>query len=437
MSLRVCLGLLLTAGPLLSQPLDRLTGHWNGAIQLPGEALSFDVDFRLLDGLRIGDISSPRQNIRDLAISTIVSRDDSVWFTVSSIPGVPSFAGALSGDGRAIAGTLSQHGGSFPFSLRRAAAEVAEQGPPPVPPMAWRGLIGEYGSDTVTRVMILERDGSLIARFDSAHYRTLKASGTGFSMDRGPRGEAVRFRLGPRGRALAIVLGDSVVPRRAIGPEDGSVFRVVPLKPVAVLRRAALVAAPPVEPGDFLAADLVELVRLDSTIHLDIRYASSRNFLGQPLYTQARAFLQRPAAEALARVQKALRARGYGLLIHDGYRPWYVTKMFWDATPSAQHEFVANPADGSRHNRGAAVDLSLYELRTGHPVEMPGTYDEFSHRSYPTYEGGTSRQRWHRELLRSAMEAEGFSVFTSEWWHFDYKDWKRYRIGNVTFEKIK
>jgi len=141
--------------------------------------------------------------------------------------------------------------------------------------------------------------------------------------------------------------------------------------------------------------------------------------------------------EALVRVANALHARGYGLLIHDGYRPWYVTKMFWDATPPAQHEFVANPADGSRHNRGEAVDLSLYDLSTGRPVEMPGTYDEFSHRSYPGYEGGTSLQRWHRELLRSAMEAEGFTVFTSEWWHFDYKDWKRYHIGNITFEKIR
>jgi D-alanyl-D-alanine dipeptidase len=127
------------------------------------------------------------------------------------------------------------------------------------------------------------------------------------------------------------------VPRRALGPEDGSVFRVVPVRPVSELRRAALSASPPDEPGSFLPTDLTELVRLDPTIHLDIRYATSRNFLGQPLYTQARAFLQRPAAEALVRAHRMLRTRGYGLLIHDGYRPWYVTKMFWDATPPAQH----------------------------------------------------------------------------------------------------
>ncbi|HEU5217281.1 MAG TPA: M15 family metallopeptidase [Gemmatimonadales bacterium] len=312
-----------------------------------------------------------------------------------------------------------------------------QQGPPPAPPAAWRGLIGEYGSDSATRVMVLERGGQLIAWFDSANSRRLEpTAGGAYRMDHGPRADTVRFRLGTQGRAVAIVLGDTLVRRRAIGPEDGSVFRVRPLKPVAALRRQALAASPPAEPGTFLPTDLVELTRLDSTIHLDIRYATSRNFLGQPLYTQARAFLQRPAAEALARANRALHAQGYGLLIHDGYRPWYVTRMFWDATPAAQHEFVANPATGSRHNRGAAVDLSLYDIKTGRPVEMPGTYDEFSHRSYPTYEGGTSRQRWHRELLRSAMEAEGFTVNSSEWWHFDFRDWKQYRIGNVTFEKL-
>ena len=82
----------------------------------------------------------------------------------------------------------------------------------------------------------------------------------------------------------------------------------------------------------FREPDLVELVKLDPTIRLDVRYATANNFLGTPVYTQARAFLQRPAAEALVRAHQALRARGYGLIVHDGYRPWYVTKIFWDAT---------------------------------------------------------------------------------------------------------
>lgn len=146
--------------------------------------------------------------------------------------------------------------------------------------------------------------------------------------------------------------------------------------------------------------------------------------------------MQRPAAEAVVRANARLKQRGLGLLIHDAYRPWHVTKMFWDATPDDLKDFVANPAKGSRHNRGCAVDITLYDLKTGNPIQMVAGYDEFSPRSFPLYPGGTSRQRWYRELLRQTMESEGFSVYEYEWWHFDYKDWKKYRIGNVTFEEI-
>ena len=177
-------------------------------------------------------------------------------------------------------------------------------------------------------------------------------------------------------------------------------------------------------------------MRLDPTIKLDIRYATDRNFLSVPVYTQARAFLQRPAAQALVRVHRKLRAQGYGLLVHDGYRPWYVTRMFWDGTPADKHQFVADPASGSRHNRGGAVDLTMYDRRTGKPMVTTGGYDEMSDRSYPEYAGGTSRQRALREILRAAMESEGFRVYDAEWWHFDYKDWKHYRIGNQRFEEL-
>lgn len=224
--------------------------------------------------------------------------------------------------------------------------------------------------------------------------------------------------------------------RPAILAAQDKTFRIQPVRPVAELRAEALAAKPPVESGDFLATDLVELVKLDPTIKLDIRYASTNNFLSTRMYSRAKASLQRPAAEALVRAHKKLRAQGYGLLIHDGYRPWYVTKMFWEATPPDKHAFVADPKTGSRHNRGCAVDLTLYELKTGRAVEMPSLYDEMSARSAPTYSGGTAEQRARREALRAAMETEGFSVNPDEWWHFDYKDWKRYRIGNVPFEKL-
>jgi D-alanyl-D-alanine dipeptidase len=130
----------------------------------------------------------------------------------------------------------------------------------------------------------------------------------------------------------------------------------------------ALAQGPPAETGPFRQPDLVELIKLDPTIRLDIRYATRNNFLGKAVYKQPRAFLQRPAAEALARVNQSLRKRGYGLVVFDGYRPWAVTKVFWDVTPVDKKIFVADPSKGSRHNRGCAVDLSLFDLKTGEQV---------------------------------------------------------------------
>jgi zinc D-Ala-D-Ala dipeptidase len=198
-------------------------------------------------------------------------------------------------------------------------------------------------------------------------------------------------------------------------------------------------SGPPKEPGPFRAADLVEIVKLDPTIHLDVRYATSSNFTGRPVYRQARAFLQRPAAEALVRVNRSLHEKGYGLLVFDGYRPWSVTKLFWEITPRDKREkgFVADPAKGSKHNRGAAVDLSMYDLSTGREVPMPSTYDEFSDRAGPDYKGGTDDERARRELLRAEMEKEGFTVDPGEWWHFNYRRWEQYPILDVPFEKIR
>src|SRR5947209_10247136 len=193
---------------------------------------------------------------------------------------------------------------------------------------------------------------------------------------------------------------------------------------------------PPKEEGAFRAPDLVELVKLDKTIKLDIRYATPNNFTGRPVYTEARAFLQRPAAEALLRAVGNLRKQGYGVAVFDGYRPWFVTKLFWDLTPADKKQFVADPSKGSRHNRGCAVDLTLYDLKTGREVSMPGEYDEMTERSHISYAGGTAEQRRLRDTLRATMEAEGFSVYEPEWWHYDYKDWKFYPILNLSFSEV-
>ena len=282
------------------------------------------------------------------------------------------------------------------------------------------GLVGEYGDGRDT-VFVLEREGRLYLRDGE---RELPLSDVMFTRDAAGRGAAVRARA----RTFA---------RLAVGTEAGVTFRITPLRDVESLRREALRASPPHENGAERPVDLVELVSLEPGVHLDVRYASANNFLGAPLYSSSRTFLQRPAAEALVRVHRALAAYGYGLLVHDAYRPWHVTKMFWDATPVAQREFVANPATGSRHNRGAAVDLTLYDRETGAPVRMPGGYDEFSHRSYADYPGGTALERWHRDLLRRVMESQGFTVNPAEWWHFDFQGWRGYPLLNIPIEKLR
>ncbi|MET0754103.1 MAG: M15 family metallopeptidase [Pyrinomonadaceae bacterium] len=194
--------------------------------------------------------------------------------------------------------------------------------------------------------------------------------------------------------------------------------------------------APPKEENK-READLLELVKLDKTIKLDIRYARSDNFVGKPVYPEARAFLQRPAAEAVVRVHQKLKEKKLGLVIFDGYRPWAITKLFWEVVREDQRKFVANPATGSKHNRGCAVDLSIYDLKTKKLIEMPSDFDEFTERASPDYAGGTEKERENRDLLRKLMEEEGFTVNANEWWHFDYKDWQSYAIYDIPFSDIK
>jgi zinc D-Ala-D-Ala dipeptidase len=185
-------------------------------------------------------------------------------------------------------------------------------------------------------------------------------------------------------------------------------------------------------------ADLVEIVRIEPSIALDIRYATNNNFLGRPVYTQARAFLQRDAATALQKAHLALRPHGFGIVVFDAYRPWSVTKEFWESVDDQARRagFVAKPSDGSRHNRGCAVDASLFDLRSGKQVAMPSEYDEFSARAYPDYTGANGESITARNLLIRTMKQAGFAVLYNEWWHFDYRDWQDYALMDVSFESL-
>lgn len=185
--------------------------------------------------------------------------------------------------------------------------------------------------------------------------------------------------------------------------------------------------------GGSRASDLVDLAEVDPTLRIDLRYAGTDNFTGRVFYPVARAWMQRPAAEALRRVNERARKEGVALLVLDAYRPWSVTRVFWDEYPM-HRGFLADPLQGSRHNRGCAVDLTLVDLATDRELPMPSAYDDFSERAHPAYAGGTSAEREARDRLRRLMEAEGFTVYDNEWWHFDYTGWKDWPVLDVPLD---
>ena len=180
---------------------------------------------------------------------------------------------------------------------------------------------------------------------------------------------------------------------------------------------------------------MIELIKLDATLKLDIRYATDNNFVEQVLYPQARAFMQPEPAAAIIRVHRKLKDDGLGLVIFDGYRPWSITKLFWEVTTEYEKKFVANPERGSKHNRGCAVDLSIFDLATGEDLPMPSGFDEFTDRAAAAYSGGTTEETANRELLIGLMEAEGFTVNPNEWWHFDYQGWEDFPIMDISFDE--
>lgn len=310
---------------------------------------------------------------------------------------------------------------------------------PPPPDAELAALIGEYGWDyNVLRVY--QRDGRPYVRIEWVDWLPLTRTAPdryAFPTDRGlyPL-EALTFERNAQGGVTAAMLGGIRFPRRDFGAEAEAAIRAAMATGMDELRTAARKATPPAEPARKRTSDLLAIQTAEPGIRLDIRYAGSNNFMGQRIYEQPGAYLQRPAALALARVHAALAPHGLGLMIHDAYRPWYVTKMFWEATPAANRIFVADPAKGSRHNRGAAVDLTMVDRATGTPIDTTGRYDEFSSRSYSNYVGGSDEQRWLRETLRHAMEREGFTVYAQEWWHFDLVGWQDYPIGNRSFAEL-
>ncbi len=179
---------------------------------------------------------------------------------------------------------------------------------------------------------------------------------------------------------------------------------------------------------------LVEIKDYVPNVNLDIRYATNNNFTGQQIYNQPKAFTRLPVAIALGQVQKELNKKGLGLKIYDAYRPYSATVKFYEVYHDTT--YVASPYSGSRHNRGAAIDLSLVDLKTGKELEMPTPFDDFTERAHPDYMNLPKTALANRKLLMDIMQRHGFTVYPSEWWHYDFKGWQKFAIMDLSFEQL-
>jgi D-alanyl-D-alanine dipeptidase len=180
---------------------------------------------------------------------------------------------------------------------------------------------------------------------------------------------------------------------------------------------------------------LVDVTSVDPTIRLDVRYATANNILKRQLYPVARVYLRAPAARALADAQRELAAVGVGIKVFDGYRPYRVTRQLWE--PLKNPDYAADPAKGSRHNRGAAVDLTLVDLKTGQELPMPTGYDEMSPRAAQSFNDLPADAIANRAKLLAVMQRHGFDPLPSEWWHFDCRGWERFELMDVPIEELR
>jgi D-alanyl-D-alanine dipeptidase len=179
---------------------------------------------------------------------------------------------------------------------------------------------------------------------------------------------------------------------------------------------------------------LVEIKQYIPAIVLDIRYATTNNFMHRRMYQRAKAYARLPVVKALQQVEADLYTRGLGLKIYDAYRPYSVTVKFYEMAKDTN--FVANPRHGSKHNRGCAIDLSLIDIKTGKELDMPTGFDSFSKKASANYPALTKLQLDNRELLKTIMQAHGFTVLPTEWWHYDFNGWRNFELLDVPFSVL-
>ena len=218
--------------------------------------------------------------------------------------------------------------------------------------------------------------------------------------------------------------------------DQNETFYITPIKEISELRKISQNSIPPKLDSINSYKKLIDLKKLDDEFKLDIRYASNNNFMRSTFYEKERAYLDNEAAKKLIDAKNELKKLGYGIIIYDAYRPWFITKMFWEGTPDNLKHFVANPGNGSSHNRGCAIDIGLYDIKKGIDIKMISGYDEFTEKAYANYKGGRKFQRDIRDKLIEIMEKNDFSVYEFEWWHFNFNDCKS-GIMNLSFTELE
>jgi D-alanyl-D-alanine dipeptidase len=183
--------------------------------------------------------------------------------------------------------------------------------------------------------------------------------------------------------------------------------------------------------------EMMELKQLVPNIKYDLAYAQKSNFTKHRLYPKRlkSTYLRKEPALALSKIAEELADKGLGILVWDAYRPYFVTERFWKLIHDER--YVANPIKGSGHNRGIAIDMTLYELSSGTLIDMPTGFDDFSENAHHGYQNISEINIKNREILKGVMEKNGFIKFETEWWHYSWPSPSKYDVLNIPFSQLK
>ena len=248
---------------------------------------------------------------------------------------------------------------------------------------------------------------------------------------------AVHFERDTDGNGIVCKIGGKRFARNFFPGEGNKVYRVEANAEYQSLKDAAPKAALPTRLQQGQAGRLVRIRSAVPNVKFDLRYAGADNIFGVPLYNATEAFAEAETSVALKKAADKLAAQGYGLLVWEGYRPWYVSKLTSDLLPKDKKGMMPSPEKGEDRNTGRTVDVSLYDLASGQAVKMISDFDEVSVRQFPNFAGGTEQQRFLRDMLAAVMKDCGFTQGKEEWWHFTLGDTQGWRHLNIPYGQIK